>query len=679
MMGVGGIVPATGHGRLLHGGRVMKADAILLWAVCLALLAGPSFAASAAAGESQITPAEKKLLVWHFDQCSYNALGSVLTYYYGPGPTIDQANRSAFERKTFVRAINATGYGGFFGWAPWTSKMVDSGLMVWNGHRVNNLVAENFSLATKKVPQVLVQFDRQSHRYQFWAVVRFMPGERAQLIARLKTMLAKGPVIIWTPYAAMLDRTHPNLAWHRAKRKSPGHYMVPFNPYLTHAVAVFAIKHSQRVLVVDGSMLNGVYKTTPNNVVCTAAAMSASVRLKWGGPTILSSCGDMQGDRFDVVFYRPKHGLRAESLVPAWHRARVLTAVDQAGANRANLLAGYKRLPKQERPALSFLLANMPLHDRQTLSGTFLANDVALAYKAVRDRPWHSHIPQQVFMQYVLPYANLDEKRDNWRQQLWPICRRLVAGCHSASAAALAINKQLFHLLNVSYNARKRPIPNESPTQSMASHYDSCSGLSILLCDACRSVGVPARVVGTPMWAMPPNDPNGDNAGNHTWVEIWDGQWHVMGSDEVSPLDKHWFLPMAARAYPSRHVMIDGIYAHRVYAACFRRKALTPGNWWPMVWNLADRSVYADDVSADYYHRELVKVRISGTGTARPAKLVLHRDGQLIADLPVHGSTMLWLSAGGHYKAAVTCGGKSWTADVTVPARAPFVIRIQRP
>ena len=49
--------------------------------------------------------------------------------------------------------------------------------------------------------------------------------------------------------------------------------------------------------------------------------------------------------------------------------------------------------------------------------------------------------------------------------------------------------------------------------------------------------------------AVSPNamgDENGNHAGNHTWVEIWDGQWHVLGAIEVTKLDDTWFLNNAA-------------------------------------------------------------------------------------------------------------------------------------
>ncbi|NNM84636.1 MAG: transglutaminase domain-containing protein [Phycisphaerales bacterium] len=630
-------------------------------------------------GTSAITPAQKKLLVWHFDQCSYNALGSVLTYFYGPGPVITNVNRDAFEKKTFFDPLNSTGYGGYYGWAPWTSKMVDSGRMVWNGHRVTNLIGANFSLATHLVPKVLIGRVKQTHQYVFFARVAFEKGERHRLIARLQRQLQKGPVLIWTPYAAVLDGNNRDMQWHQVKRMSPGHYLVPFSPQLTHAVAVFAIPHSNKVLVVDGSDLHGVYQTSASTVVCTAAAMSASVRLKLGGGTIISRCGDMYSDRFDVVFYKPKHAAFMP-LMPLQYRAQALGALAKAGANRASLAAGYGLLPPNQRSALSFLIGNMPLNDLKTLSGNYLAIDVALAYQAMAPRPWHSHVSNRIFLQYVLPYANLDEKRDGWRKQLGPMCQRLVAGCRSAGAAALMLNKKLFPLLHVSYDAQKRPIPNESPSQSILSHYDSCTGLSILLADACRSVGVPARIVGTPMWAVHRGDANGNNAGNHTWVEIWDGQWHVLGASEVSPLDKTWFLRNASLAYGARLKLIDGIYAHRIYTAVFKRKPITPGNWFPMVWDLNDHTVYADDVSADYDHRELVSVRVAGSGKAATSVvLVLHRQGRLVANLSVHGRVKLWLSAGGHYAAQVRLAGKTSRKTIVVPQKAPFAVELSVP
>jgi hypothetical protein len=94
----------------------------------------------------------------------------------------------------------------------------------------------------------------------------------------------------------------------------------------------------------------------------------------------------------------------------------------------------------------------------------------------------------------------------------------------------------------------------------------SCTGLSILLVDACRAVGIPARFVGTASWH--------DNRGNHSWTEVWvDGEWRVTEYYFPSALDHLWFMADAAKADPN-----DRNYA--IYATRFGQAA----DWFPMVW-----------------------------------------------------------------------------------------------
>ena len=64
---------------------------------------------------------------------------------------------------------------------------------------------------------------------------------------------------------------------------------------------------------------------------------------------------------------------------------------------------------------------------------------------------------------------------------------------------------------------------------------------SIMLVEACRSVGVPARLAGIASWP--------GRGGNHTWVEFWDNGWHFVGAAEPDDqgLDHAWFVGDAAR------------------------------------------------------------------------------------------------------------------------------------
>jgi transglutaminase-like putative cysteine protease len=140
------------------------------------------------------------------------------------------------------------------------------------------------------------------------------------------------------------------------------------------------------------------------------------------------------------------------------------------------------------------------------------------------------------------------------------------------------LNKYVFDVTHVAYSATKRPKPDQSPYESIRAHYASCTGLSILLTDALRSVGIPARIAGIARWP--------DDSGNHTWVEIWDGQWHYLGASESTSLDQAWFTSKAA------HTDVR----HPIYATSFKRTGLS----FPMPWAPMLDDVPAVDVTARY-------------------------------------------------------------------------------
>lgn len=232
--------------------------------------------------------------------------------------------------------------------------------------------------------------------------------------------------------------------------------------------------------------------------------------------------------------------------------------------------------------AAQFLLEHMPPADRETLSAEFLTRNLDLAFRARAEFPWAAQVPEEIFFNDVLPYAVFDEPRDPWREELYRLGRDLAGDARTASEAAQALNRQLFNRIEVHYNTgRKRP--NQSLQESKASGKATCTGLSIILVNACRAIGIPARAVGTPLWA--------NQRGNHTWVEIWDGTWHFTGADEYDPsgLDRGWFTGDAAQAKAD-------VPRHAIYATSWRRAGLT----FPMVWARRSEAVAAVDVTARY-------------------------------------------------------------------------------
>jgi transglutaminase-like putative cysteine protease len=244
----------------------------------------------------------------------------------------------------------------------------------------------------------------------------------------------------------------------------------------------------------------------------------------------------------------------------------VAQALSRAGANRGEIEAALRDAPPGQRDGMRFLVANMPDADLASLSAKYLLDNVAIVYDAFDRAPWKSRVPKEIFLNDILPYACLNEKRDDSRKFLREKAAPLVADCDSPAEAAQRLNQKLFPLLNARYSTeRKRP--DQSPLETVASGKATCSGLSILLVDACRAVGVPARVAGTPMWT--------NMRGNHTWVEVWDGGWHFAGAAEPDPsgLDRGWFTGDAAKAQRD-------VPQHAIYASSFKRTGLA----FPLVW-----------------------------------------------------------------------------------------------
>jgi transglutaminase-like putative cysteine protease/predicted esterase len=291
-----------------------------------------------------------------------------------------------------------------------------------------------------------------------------------------------------------------------------------------------------------------------------------------------------------------------------WWPSAVEERLSRAGANRVELLDALRQTPARQREGMAFLIANMPERDLRSLSAAFLLEDIDLAYRARALAPWGRRVPDDVFLDAVLPYANLDEPRDAWRKQLREVCLPIVQGCKTPAEAAQKINATLFGKVKVRYSTgRKRA--NQSPKESMASGLASCTGLSILLVDACRSVGIPARVVGTPLWA--------NKSGNHTWVEVWDGRWMFTGAAEQDPngMDRGWFVHNASQARADDPV-------HAIYAATFRRTGVV----FPLPWAPRSRDFHAENVTARYARarpEKLARVLIGVVAAGTKKRLVL--------------------------------------------------------
>ena len=297
------------------------------------------------------------------------------------------------------------------------------------------------------------------------------------------------------------------------------------------------------------------------------------------------------------------------SVVPARADGGRDTQLALAGANRSEIARALELVPKSQRTGMEFLVRNMPEVDLRSVTAEFLLDEVQVGYRAWYESPWHDQVPESVFFNDILPYAVVSEERTPSRRYLRARALPLIGDAKTATEAAVRLNQTLFPEFGVRYST-ERSRTDQNAMQVLEEQKATCTGLSTLLISACRSVGVPARLVGIPLWA--------DSSGNHSWVEIWDHGWHFTGAAEPSGdhLDDGWFVERASQAQP-------GVPIHSIYATSWEKTGLS----FPLAWD--------EDGSLGYVQAIDVTGRYAGAaptpaGMARVEFVVRDEDGRRV-------------------------------------------------
>ncbi|WLT30439.1 transglutaminase family protein [Geothrix sp. PMB-07] len=207
------------------------------------------------------------------------------------------------------------------------------------------------------------------------------------------------------------------------------------------------------------------------------------------------------------------------------------------GRDRALSGVLRQKLTHEEREALRFLYAGMPLSDLADFDGAFFLEATRASLEARRVAPWGHSIPEDLFRHFVLPPRVNNENLDAFRARYHRELAQRVKGL-SMAQAALEIN----HWCHEKVTYQGTDSRTSGPLSTLRSAFGRCGEESTFTVAALRAVCIPARQVYTPRWA------HSDD--NHAWVEVWvDGQWHFMGACEPEPeLDMGWFREPVRRA-----------------------------------------------------------------------------------------------------------------------------------
>lgn len=202
----------------------------------------------------------------------------------------------------------------------------------------------------------------------------------------------------------------------------------------------------------------------------------------------------------------------------------------------------------EEKEAMSFLYAYMPLGDIADYGGDYFLENVRTSLLARKEMPWGKNIPEMVFRHFVLPIRVNNENLDESRMVFYKELKERVKGL-SLHDAVLEVN----HWCHEKVIYTPSDARTSSPLASIKTAYGRCGEESTFTVAALRSVGIPARQVYTPRWAHTDD--------NHAWVEAWvDGKWYFFGACEPEPvLNLGWFNAPASRGM-LMHTKVFGKY-----------------------------------------------------------------------------------------------------------------------
>eukprot|EP01083_Nonionella_stella_P017073 47696_1 len=256
---------------------------------------------------------------------------------------------------------------------------------------------------------------------------------------------------------------------------------------------------------------------------------------------------------------------------------------------------------------MDFLLTNLPQRDIGNIPEPVLNETITYSLFTKHNPPftqWTSDIPFDIFKNYVLPYATLNEARDNWRKYFYDTLLPIVSTLDTFDRSNITLwiinNLNTYPLFK---NKKFTFIPNQeplimSPFEVMTYSYASCTGYSNLFTAMLRSIGIPTRVVGTPHWNCNCTGCTcqGPFECNHNWIEIYDSNHHWSFTDafptNYQRMNHTWFYPK------DTNCSIAGNTNYSIFASSF---APTDGTHFIMEWDYTATYVPAWDVTSNYH------------------------------------------------------------------------------
>ncbi|WFO15829.1 transglutaminase-like domain-containing protein [Cellulophaga baltica 4] len=171
-------------------------------------------------------------------------------------------------------------------------------------------------------------------------------------------------------------------------------------------------------------------------------------------------------------------------------------------------------------------------YDIQNISSSLLIKNIDLAFREWKNNSWSKSYSFETFCEYILPYRNLTEPLEYWREDYNILANNEKYKIDDETDPVAVCTQIIFGLNNFTFvNKRPDPIPILSPSQMLFRRQGSCPDLANFSVLVCRSKGVATALDFTPQYAASSN--------RHTWDSVIDknGNHIPFNSNAVNNID----------------------------------------------------------------------------------------------------------------------------------------------
>jgi hypothetical protein len=221
------------------------------------------------------------------------------------------------------------------------------------------------------------------------------------------------------------------------------------------------------------------------------------------------------------------------------------------------LLSAWREI-EHRRGELDFKRQDL-IMDLETIPGSLLIENIDLAFRVWREKPWAKHLSFETFCDYVLPYRGSNEPLESWRpyflNRYQDLGKRMQDRTDPVEAARL-INADLQTWFRFDPRYYHHPT-DQGLSEMLENRLGRCEDMTNLTIYAMRANGLAVTSDYTPYWANTGN--------NHAWNSILnrDGQAMIFMGAEAQP-GQYSLSGKAAKVYRKT-------YAHQRQNLAFQK------------------------------------------------------------------------------------------------------------